>query len=193
MHVTPADDGRGSFSPEEVLRQATTSLQRTKSVLPRRSPIVYQPPAAPALHFFFATVRSPLSLGPASSSFTPEQNVPLRPCVLALRDRRHTGGNWTGSKQKAARKSGTLLILNWLRGQDLNLRPLGYEPNELPDCSTPRQWFPDVAAGSAATRGAIIVARFATVKDPAELQHGSDYFARRGGAGGPAFSSSGRR
>ncbi len=24
-----------------------------------------------------------------------------------------------------------------MRGQDLNLRPLGYEPNELPDCSTP--------------------------------------------------------
>ena len=27
---------------------------------------------------------------------------------------------------------------NWLRGRDLNPRPLGYEPNELPDCSTPR-------------------------------------------------------
>ena len=26
----------------------------------------------------------------------------------------------------------------WLRGVDLNHRPLGYEPNELPDCSTPR-------------------------------------------------------
>jgi hypothetical protein len=27
---------------------------------------------------------------------------------------------------------------DWLRGLDLNQRPLGYEPNELPDCSTPR-------------------------------------------------------
>src|SRR5581483_4602887 len=26
----------------------------------------------------------------------------------------------------------------WLRGVDLNHRPLGYEPNELPGCSTPR-------------------------------------------------------
>jgi hypothetical protein len=30
------------------------------------------------------------------------------------------------------------LLSGWLRGVDLNHRPLGYEPNELPDCSTPR-------------------------------------------------------
>ena len=30
------------------------------------------------------------------------------------------------------------LVGGWLRGRDLNPRPLGYEPNELPDCSTPR-------------------------------------------------------
>jgi hypothetical protein len=28
---------------------------------------------------------------------------------------------------------------SWLRGVDLNHRPLGYEPNELPDCSTPHK------------------------------------------------------
>ena len=26
----------------------------------------------------------------------------------------------------------------WLRGKDLNQRPSGYEPDELPGCSTPR-------------------------------------------------------
>ena len=32
---------------------------------------------------------------------------------------------------------------NWLRGLDLNQRPSGYEPDELPDCSTPRREYAD--------------------------------------------------
>ena len=30
------------------------------------------------------------------------------------------------------------IILNWLREEDSNLWPSGYEPNELPNCSIPR-------------------------------------------------------
>ena len=38
-----------------------------------------------------------------------------------------------------------LIWLVWLRGLDLNQRPLGYEPNELPGCSTPQNQFTNCA------------------------------------------------
>src|SRR5207245_3500112 len=37
------------------------------------------------------------------------------------------------------RHSNQLNYRTKLRGEDLNLRPSGYEPDELPDCSTPRR------------------------------------------------------
>ena len=43
--------------------------------------------------------------------------------------------------QNARNCAGAILLgvlpKGWLRGVDLNHRPLGYEPNELPGCSTP--------------------------------------------------------
>ena len=59
----------------------------------------------------------------------------------------------------------------WLRGVDLNHRPLGYEPNELPDCSTPhfdhsnRGW----AGQTGGTRRMINASRSLTANDTGDV------------------------
>jgi hypothetical protein len=53
---------------------------------------------------------------------------------------RHLEPSWAPPEKRRGRQNLTTSSYkySWLRGRDLNPRPLGYEPNELPDCSTPR-------------------------------------------------------
>ena len=52
--------------------------------------------------------------------------------------------------------------VEWLRGLDLNQRPLGYEPNELPGCSTPHFEFSNGRHGGQMRRPGL-ASRFSSI------------------------------
>src|SRR5205085_7200009 len=80
-------------------------------------------------------------------------DLPTRPARHATRSRPHSRRDpgtvyrfhpveQPVERSRPRRSPGPRHALTWAsqwRGEDLNLRPSGYEPDELPDCSTPRR------------------------------------------------------
>ena len=71
-------------------------------------------------------------------------------CRVAFRDRKHVRSELQTKRQKrpsAVLRAWSALICGgfwwWLRELDLNQRPSGYEPDELPGCSIPRYRYVD--------------------------------------------------
>ena len=58
------------------------------------------------------------------------------PPFFALSNRCHRSPD---SKRASPEELALTCVFTWWRGWDLNPRPSGYEPDELPDCSTPRR------------------------------------------------------
>ena len=56
---------------------------------------------------------------------------------------RRSGRRSPGQQKSRPCRTGSDLGFSWWRGRDLNPRPSGYEPDELPGCSTPRFIYAD--------------------------------------------------
>src|SRR4029077_16509403 len=73
-----------------------------------------------------------------------ERQVPIRPAArqstLPL-VQQSVPSFWFAAWRQTSRPTEEI----WLRGLDLNQRPSGYEPDELPGCSTPRLYYGEMA------------------------------------------------
>ena len=79
----------------------------------------------------------------AGNGFSDLGSFALLTAILPSGSRRRLNHllRWFKSSNRYKTKNapqGYVFYFNWLRGLDLNQRPSGYEPDELPDCSTPR-------------------------------------------------------
>ena len=91
------------------------------------------------LHSGVARARTDLAEHVAPIRSIPHRKAGLRNYVA--------DESWNLAGGFGRRSPGTVMNCRfWLRGLDLNQRPLGYEPNELPDCSTPHLDYIETAA-----------------------------------------------
>src|SRR4029078_2894184 len=74
--------------------------------------------------------------------------------------------------RKAERASD--LRLRWWRGWDLNPRPSGYEPDELPDCSTPRRTNQATRPPSTTAKGEAPAQRHSPAAATSRIDDGDD-------------------
>ncbi len=80
---------------------------------------------------------APRRVSVRSSEYSPRRN-PLR--EISDSCGRGRGDSGMGARENPTVANFATVGFKW-RGQDSNLRPRGYEPRELPGCSTPRQCF----------------------------------------------------